>query len=228
MAYYYRIFFTHVIALTIVMFLGIFCLSFAEIYQHMDEQGTIHYSNQPLQETFWARIKRVEPHKKPTVEGSNTIFFDSIISKASREFNIDEYLIRAIIRAESDFNPNAISPAGASGLMQLMPFTAQEMNVENIFDPEENIFGGTKYLRYLLGRFSNDIELSLAAYNAGEKAVRENNGIPNYPETINYVKKVLDFYQEYSSVAIRRSGIYKFKDINNVLHITNTYPPQTK
>ena len=99
------------------------------------------------------------------------------------------------------------------------------MNVQDIFDPEENILGGTKYLRYLLGRFGNDIQLSLAAYNAGETAVRENNGIPNYPETIDYVKKVIAYYQQYTSKE-GRGGIYKFKDKNNVLHITNTIPPR--
>ncbi|MGA1871077.1 MAG: transglycosylase SLT domain-containing protein [bacterium] len=222
----HRYFFVHIIAGAIIIFFSIRGYSIAEIYQHTDEQGIIHFSNQPLEETFWARIKRVRSYKEPTGEKSPLLFIENIIDKASRLFNIDENLIKAIIRVESDFNPNAISPAGARGLMQLMPFTAEEMNVQNIFDPEENILGGTKYLRYLLGRFSNDIELSLAAYNAGEKAVRENNGIPNYPETIDYVKKVIGVYQEYSGEIKKQIGIYRFKDENNVLHITNTYPPQ--
>ena len=159
------------------------------------------------------------------MQSIDRISLDRIIDYASERFNIEDSLIRAIIKVESDFNPNAVSSAGAQGLMQLMPDTANLMNVQNVFDPQENIIAGTKYLFLLLEKFDNNIKFALAAYNAGEKAVRENNGIPDYPETIDYIKKVLDYYNQYSFFKSQERGerIYKFKDGNNVLHITNIY-----
>jgi soluble lytic murein transglycosylase-like protein len=106
-------------------------------------------------------------------------------------------LIKAIIRAESGFNPGAISRKGAKGLMQLMPETASRLNVSNIFNPRENIEGGVRYFKYLLSLFDNDVRLSLAAYNAGENLVGELRSIPPYRETVDYVRKVLSYYQSY-------------------------------
>ena len=125
--------------------------------------------------------------------------YDQYISYYGVRYNIDPHLIRAVIRTESAFNPNAISEKGAQGLMQLMPGTARELSVNDPFDPEENIEGGTKYLRSLLNTFKNDVRLALAAYNAGPTIVKKQNSIPRIPETIQYVDRVLKYYREYKN-----------------------------
>jgi soluble lytic murein transglycosylase-like protein len=118
----------------------------------------------------------------------------SIIKEKGRRYNIDPKLLEAIIKVESNFNPFAVSPKGAMGLMQLLPSTAKRVGVENVFDVEENVEGGAKYLRTLLDRFGS-LELALAAYNAGEGAVQQYGGIPPFKETQDYVNKVLRIYR---------------------------------
>ncbi len=118
------------------------------------------------------------------------------IRNAAFLYNIESALIKAVIKQESAFRIDAVSHKGAQGLMQLMPTTAKQYKVQNILDPKENIYAGTKHLRYLLVKFQN-VSLALAAYNAGEGAVAKYNGIPPYPETQNYVKKVLMWYEQY-------------------------------
>jgi soluble lytic murein transglycosylase-like protein len=124
--------------------------------------------------------------------------FDDIINEASRAYDVPFGFIKAVIRAESNFNPNAVSRAGAMGLMQLMPRTAESMDVSDPFDPRQNIFGGTRFLRVLIDRYQGDINLILAAYNAGDAAVKRYNGIP-YPQTRGYVSSVYRWYRKYSS-----------------------------
>ncbi|WP_241535811.1 lytic transglycosylase domain-containing protein [Indiicoccus explosivorum] len=126
-------------------------------------------------------------------EGGNGPF-SAEITKAAQTYNIPEKLIRSVIRQESGFDPGARSPAGASGLMQLMPGTARFLGVQDPFDPADNIMGGTKYLRQLLDQFDQDLETALAAYNAGPGNVRKYGGIPPFNETRNYVEKVLGHY----------------------------------
>ena len=122
--------------------------------------------------------------------------FEEVVSAASTRTNLSPDLIKSVIRVESGFNPNAISRKGAQGLMQLMPETAARMGVQNPLDPSENVDGGARYLRELLGLFSNDVVKALAAYNAGPKRVEEFHGVPPYPETVKYVNKVIrDFNQ---------------------------------
>jgi Rod binding domain-containing protein len=116
--------------------------------------------------------------------------FDSIINKASKEFGIDENLIRSVILTESAANSRAVSPAGAKGLMQLMDGTANDLGVENSFDPKQNIMGGAKYLSKMLRQYNGDLELSLAAYNAGPGAVNKHNGVPPFEETKNYISRI--------------------------------------
>jgi len=125
---------------------------------------------------------------------------DNIIKKYSKENNIDENLIKAVIKAESGFNTQAKSSVGALGLMQLMPSTAKGLGVTDPFDPEQNIAGGTKYLKGLINRFDGRLDYALAAYNAGSGAVKKYGGIPPYPETQNYVKKVLDYQKQFSGI----------------------------
>lgn len=123
--------------------------------------------------------------------------YEDIITRAAASHRLDPHLIRAVIHVESAFNPHAVSPKGARGLMQLMPGTARDLGVLNSFDPRQNINGGTKYLSYLLGRFSGNVRYALAAYNAGEQNVNKYQGIPPYTETIDYVQRVLAMKTRY-------------------------------
>lgn len=121
--------------------------------------------------------------------------FRRIVEQASRAHGVDGALVHAVIFAESSYDPKAVSPAGASGLMQLMPGTARHYGVEDLFDPEQNVHGGVRHLKGLLDRFDGDLELALAAYNAGAGAViRAGNRVPPYPETARYVPRVLGHY----------------------------------
>ncbi len=123
--------------------------------------------------------------------------FDQHIKEASDRYGLDHCLVKALIEAESHFDHVAISPKGAMGLMQLMPATARDMGVTHPFNPRENIEGGTRYLKYLLKRFNNDVTLALAAYNAGPEVVKRHGGVPPYRETREYLKKVMGSYSYY-------------------------------
>ena len=125
--------------------------------------------------------------------------FTDIIEKAAQRHQVDPALVKAIIMAESRYNPRAVSKKGARGLMQLMPHTAKSLGVQNIFDPEDNINGGVLYMKKLLKRFKGDTKLALAAYNAGSRYVRHYKGIPPFLQTRTFVKKVLKYHQLYQA-----------------------------
>jgi soluble lytic murein transglycosylase-like protein len=132
----------------------------------------------------------------------------NIINAACSRFGVDPSLVHAIVKVESDFNPFAISRKGAMGLMQLMPQTANTLNVRNTFSPDENIEGGVKYLRYLLDRYEGNLSLTLAAYNSGETAVKKWGTIPPFKETQDYVKKILQIYNGTGNTFTPRYTIY--------------------
>ncbi len=187
---------------TVVIFFCLFLVttpSSAGIYRYEDERGVIHFTNCPRDAKFKLYIREstedVGGEGRSSTRDSNQ--YDSLISEFSKKYQVDFALIKAIIRAESGFNPTAVSRKGAKGLMQLMPETASRLNVSNIFNPRENIDGGVRYFKYLLSLFDNDIRLSLAAYNAGENLVADLRSIPPYRETVDYVRKVLSYYQSY-------------------------------
>jgi len=131
---------------------------------------------------------------------------ETVIDEAAKRHDVDPELVKAMVRVESNFNPRAVSNKGAMGLMQLIPGTARRFGVGNVFNPVENIDGGVRYLKYLLGLFEGDVKLSLAAYNAGEHAVERHGGVPPYRETQNYVKKIADVYSMLHPQRVERGG----------------------
>jgi soluble lytic murein transglycosylase-like protein len=182
----------------------------ADIYTFKDERGVMHFTNIPNGDKRF-RLLRKEEGTSPAARaaGMPQVFmpteenirrFAPLIEIASRLHGVDKALVHAVISAESGYNPLALSKAGARGLMQLMPDTARRYGVRNIMDPLENITGGVKYLRDLIAMFNGNLELAVAAYNAGENAVvRYGNRIPPYAETVNYVPKVLGFYRKFQT-----------------------------
>ena len=177
-------------------------------------EGKIFQASKSGYSTFkTAKFKYFAPsHSRRTISNFNGFHnhasrarlntsFDQLIKEASYEFGVDKSLIRAVIHAESGFNPRAVSPKGAQGLMQLMPGTARRHGVLKAFEPKENIRGGTKYLAWLIKRFDGNLIKSIAAYNAGEGAVDQYGGIPPYSETQAYVRKVLALKDRYKKLA---------------------------
>lgn len=176
----------------------------AEIYTYTAEDGSIVFTNIPpkslsnttrkKQNTFDWTDKLGVLRK---VHGVDISKYDAIIIEAAQYYTLPPALVKAMVAVESSFEPTAISPAGAQGLMQLMPPTAKAMLVHDVFDPRANVFGGARYLRLLTNDFKGDIQKTVAAYNAGPGAVKRYKGIPNYPETQKYVRRVLKLYRHY-------------------------------
>ena len=189
-----RLMFSFLIGISFI--LSISSLSSADIYRYKDKNGVWHFTNIKTDKPYklYMRSKKRKPSQFLKE-------YDWMIKQAASRFGVDSSLIRAVIKAESDFDHNAVSRKGAQGLMQLMPETSDEMKVENPFNPEENIFGGTHYLSLLLDRFKNNKTLALAAYNAGPEKVEIHQGIPPFPETKSFIKKVLDYYKRYKTGA---------------------------
>ena len=176
---------------------------FAGVYRYVDERGVVHLSNVPTD----TRFRRYRPAlvggsippsalSRPHRGGKGPARFDDLIARAGVINGLSPALIKAVVRAESNFQPDAVSRKGAQGLMQLMPKTARSLGVRDALRPSENVFAGSRYLRNMIDRYG-DLRYALAAYNAGPTAVDRYGGVPPYPETRQYVDRVLRFYRRY-------------------------------
>jgi soluble lytic murein transglycosylase-like protein len=185
-----------------------------DIYRYVDRDGVVHFTNTPMTPGYeiYLRERRVAPVQTASYRVQPASYrvqtpsyrvcempgnYDGYIAEAARTHGVSFSLIKAVIMAESAFDPHAVSTKGACGLMQIMPATARELGVADPFDPRENILGGVRYLRELLNQFGGSVPLAVAAYNAGPGTVQSVNGVPPYDETQSYVQRVLRYLREY-------------------------------
>lgn len=179
----------------IVILIAGSCVSaLADIYMYIDSQGVLHFSNVPTSSQYRLYVKE-RPARN--LDNPDPRSFDMIIREAAQRHGLSESLLKAIIKAESNFNPRAVSKKGAKGLMQIMPKNFDALNIRNPFNPRENIMGGAKYFKNLHTRYKGKLPLALAAYNAGPQAVDRYKNVPPYPETRDYVEKVMKYYYVY-------------------------------
>lgn len=177
--------------------------SHADIYKYVDKHGRVILTDKPTHSGYKQLVKTWKGWEEAKIPKNfnwvkNQKKYDPTIRSVAKIYKLPHTLLHAVITAESYYNPDAVSKAGAVGLMQLMPGTAKQYGVSNRLDPKQSIYGGTRYLRYLAKLFNNDLTLMLAAYNAGEGAVKKyGNKVPPYKETRNYVNKVIKFYKKY-------------------------------
>jgi len=183
----------HVVILTAVLFLCTTAVPLhADVYRYLDEEGIPCFTNLiPPTDTYRVIIKERKRFSGPR----STKRYDGHLREASRKHDIPFPLIKAVVKAESDFDPRAVSEKGAKGLMQIMPSNFKALKIQDPFDPHENIMGGALHLRRLLDRFNGSVRLALAAYNAGIESVERFKGIPPIPETEDYVRRVMKFYR---------------------------------
>lgn len=191
----------------------------AEIYQYIGPNGTISLTNVPSD----ARYRKIDIESARFHAILSEHELEPVIKRHSSQQQLHPALIRAIIKAESNFDPRAVSRAGAIGLMQLMPQTAFRLDVRDMFDPDENVGGGTKYLRQLLDRFHGNLPLALAAYNAGENVVDRYQSLPPIDETRQYVRKVLRYYRTF----LVRDGVITERPVNRRAPVTPEEAPET-
>ncbi len=186
----------------IISLLAIPTLTHADIYTYKDSSGKFYFTDNKM-DTSYRLLSVFRPQLTQQSNRNysynlyqrNKMSFLPLIQSASKQYQVEANLIHAIVDVESAFNPRAVSKVGATGLMQLMPKTAEGLGVRDSFNPKQNIQGGAMFISQLMGKFKNNKRLALAAYNAGETAVRKaGNKIPNYPETKRYVEKVLEKY----------------------------------
>ncbi len=182
-------------------FFLLFCtpaVSFGDIYGYIGSNGVINLTNVPAGNPKYKLIMHTIPTAiaRSNFNYTNKKRYQSLIKADARRYHLSPALLNAIITVESGFNPGAVSPVGAMGLMQLMPSTAARFNVSNAFNPAQNIRGGAEYIKHLIRKFNGNIRLALAAYNAGSGAViQAGYHIPPYPQTQNYVPEVLSYYR---------------------------------
>jgi soluble lytic murein transglycosylase-like protein len=218
------------------------------VYQFEDEQGVVHYTNVPTDPRYTfvrkdpeaAGPRAAATDARPASANDTGALsrglraFGQIIRAAAERYGVDTRLVEAIVQVESAGNPMAVSPKGARGLMQLMPERAVELGVRDSFDPRQNVDGGVRHMRDLLQRFGGDVTLALAAYNAGEAAVRTHGGVPPYTETREYVRRVQAFYESSEAAAPAKAvalvtvpqRIYRAVGEDGTLTFTNL-PPRT-
>ena len=214
----------------------------ADVFTRRNENGVVEATNLPDKEGFKLAYRSKGPvTHSPGFRAtpSNNRVYDAHIREAAALHGVDVALVRAVIQVESQFDPGAVSRAGARGLMQIMPSTAVRLGVLDSFDPRQNIFGGVKYLRMLLDMFQGDVSLAVAGYNAGEKAVQRHNGVPPYRETQGYVRKILGLLAGGSAAGaapapaaqgpakppVKPSIIYKWRDSQGRMFLSDTPPP---
>lgn len=184
----------------LILMMALFAASpaVADIYKYVDADGVVHFTNSPPSKQY--KLYRRESFGVAPSRNLNTAFSASyvdIVRHYSSRYSLEEGLVHAVIKAESNYNPAAVSRKGALGLMQLMPATARLLNVSDPFDAEENIRGGSRYLRQMLDEFNGNVDYAIAAYNAGPNAVKRHGGIPPYEETRTYVKRVKQYLNSF-------------------------------
>ena len=188
---------------------------FADIYMYEDNEGVIHFTRSPSKRGSKMFIRHIDEDRntksRPRSASRPVRYrsagyaardmkkFEPIIDTFAEEYGVDKALVKAMIHVESGYNPSAVSPKGAVGLMQLMPETARGLSVVNSFDPVQNIRGGVRYMRFLLDSFGGNVRLALAAYNAGPSKVNRYGGVPPYGETHNYIAGVMNYRERYRS-----------------------------
>lgn len=199
--------------------------AYADVFKYVDDSGVVTLTDVPstdmtpkqnLKHTYKIKPvnvytppdKYVYPESRLKFSSDLTGRYKSMIDDHASRTSLDPGLLEAVIKTESNFNPGAISRAGALGLMQLMPTTAYDMGVDNPMDPDQNISGGARYLKYLMGRFNGNLTLALAAYNAGPLNVEKYGTVPPFAETQNYIKKIYSIYRGDKSVKQYASGAY--------------------
>lgn len=202
----YKPFFLRLIRFTCASVFGIYVMAellfarpvFADIYMYIDENGVMHFTNAPTSSNYQPYLldRIINRPRRPKIDTSR---FDAYINEAAAFHGLDFCLIKAVIHAESAFDHRAVSKKGAMGLMQIMPMNLNAFHVYDPFDPRQNIMGGAHYLKRLMERFDDELILALAAYNAGPRMVETYQGIPPFPETQTYIKRVIRYMQQYQT-----------------------------
>lgn len=179
-----------------------------QIYKYEDSQGNLHFTDTPpdrtVVQTYKPKAIFVLSHK-PAINHARYYNMalrgqiSPMIQNMSQKHEMDPFLIEAIVKAESDYDSTALSLKGAQGLMQIMPGTAMDLGLKNPFDPQENLDAGIRHFKKLFTKYSSNLDLALAAYNAGEMSVQKYNGVPPYPETIDYIQKIKKYYSQFST-----------------------------
>lgn len=188
-----------IFSLALVVLLVVVLPVRADIYRYIDENGVMHFTNAPTSSIYKFSIYLKE---KPKViqRYSSSEKYDGLISDASERYGVSFPLLKAIIKAESDFDPHAVSKKGAAGLMQIMPENFKPLGIRDPFDPWQNINAGARYFKQMYDRFKGKLTLSLAAYNAGPTVVDHYKTIPPYEETEEYVRRVMKYYYNYKNL----------------------------